>query len=126
MTTPTLVRGANLSVGGQRSSPVTMVMFSLKPSEREWLYTIFGPAWILADAHTRHADPDVVVVRPCSPQTIDGLRRRFPDAVLAAVELEATEPGLSRMPVARMLEAGLDRYATHFRQLGDLWRGAAI
>jgi len=79
-----------------------------------------GSSWLLTDADTRDVHPDVVIIRPCSPQTIAGLRRRFPDAVLAAVEQDETEPGLSRMPVTRMLEAGLDRYAARFEQLRDL------
>ena len=95
-------------------------MFPLERSESEAFQALLGPSWLVTDAYTRDAHPDVVIFRPCSPQTIVGLRRRFPDAVLAAVESEETEPGLSRMPVARMLEAGLDRYAAHFEQLCDL------
>ena len=71
------------------------VMFSVQAADYVTLARALGPGWTVEDA-SRCLDPDLVVVRPCSRQTLAGLRRRF--GQVPVVELDPDDPLLDWRP----------------------------
>ena len=65
------------------------VMFPVRPGDYLAVARALGPGWAVEDA-TRCRDPQVIVVRPCSPQTLVGLRRRF--GAVPVVILDPDDP----------------------------------
>jgi hypothetical protein len=87
------------------------VMFPASAGELAALVRTLGRGWTVQDG--RRVDRAAVVfARPCSIQTIAGLRRRFPDARIVVVE--SPIPGLSHLvgPIQRLLQAGADQFVT--------------
>jgi hypothetical protein len=120
--TPTPTAGAG---GADREPPigpperrVAAVMYPLDRSEAAALQGQLGAAWTIAEG--RHCeDPDLVIVRPSSPQTIAGLRQRFPTARLIAIEPTPADPAATNGPISRALAAGLDRYFLDVKDLSS-------
>jgi hypothetical protein len=84
-------------------------MFPADPAERAALAASLGHDWTALDGRKmNHAA--AVFVRPCSVQTIAGIRRRFPAAHIVIVE--SSVPGRTHLvgPVQRLLQAGADQY----------------
>lgn len=85
------------------------VAYTMSDNEARLLAQHLGAEWDVVDG--RDCDhPDLVLVRPCSPQTVAGLRRRFPDTELVALE-PGWPAGPARGPIGRARAAGLDAYA---------------
>jgi hypothetical protein len=84
-------------------------MFPASESDRALLGAALGDGWDLRDGrHVDHAG--LVVVRPAGPQTLQGLRARFPQARIVVVELPDDRQGGQAGPVRRALGAGANEY----------------
>ena len=88
---------------------VAAVMFPAGATERAALAASLGHDWTALDGR-RIDHAAAVFVRPCSVQTIAGIRRRFPEAHIVIVE--SSVPGRTHLvgPVQRLLQAGADQY----------------
>jgi hypothetical protein len=88
------------------------VMFPQSASARSGLENRLGPDFEVADGR-RVDDPDVVLVTPCSVQTMARLRNDHPRAKIIVVDPDRPDlPTQLTGPVHRLLEAGADAYAT--------------
>jgi hypothetical protein len=97
--------------GAHPGERVAAVMFPADALERTTLAGTLGPGWTALDG--RKVDrAGAVFVRPCSIQTVAGVRRRFPDARIVVVE--SSVPGTTHRvgPIQRLLQAGADQYLT--------------
>jgi len=84
------------------------VMWRAEPAELVVLGRLLG-AVVVDGRDAEH--PDVVALRPASPETLRGLRRRFPAAELVMVDTDwATAALLPPALVERAFAAGADRY----------------
>ncbi len=84
------------------------VMWRAEPAELVVLGRLLGA--VVVDGRDAER-PDVVALRPASPETLRGLRRRFPAAELVMVDTDWATPAL--LPpalVERAFAAGADRY----------------
>lgn len=86
--------------GGPINRPVTRVaavMFPLDRAEAASIQQRLGPSWLVAEGRDCQ-NPDVVIVRACSLQTIAALRHRFPGAGTIAIEPAPVTRGASDRP----------------------------
>jgi hypothetical protein len=72
--------------------------FVTTPTVRERLSALLGADWEVLDIRSAPPTADVVMVGPCSPQGLIGLRRDFPRARVIVVEVagEADAPDACR------------------------------
>jgi hypothetical protein len=95
--------------GPCRPRRVAATMYRLDDDETEALARTLGCGWVIEDGRSSEK-ADLVIVRPCSPQTLAGLSRRFPLAgVVAFVPVGAA--GWALAPVSRSAGVGGGRYA---------------
>lgn len=98
------------SVTGNPTNRVAAVMFPIDPRERMALTAAFGGGWEVHDGRSTERAA-AVLLRPCSSQTVAAVRRRFPDALIVAVEDSPFDDATPvRGPIQRLLEAGADLY----------------
>jgi hypothetical protein len=84
-------------------------MYRATPEERRAIADVMGQGWDVLDG--RVVDRAAVVfIRPCSWQTIAGVRTRFPDARLVVVDSALGGSSYVAGPVRRALAAGADEY----------------
>jgi hypothetical protein len=92
---------------GRRRTIVTAL--PLKPAARRQLSALLDARVI--DVREPCDHPDLVLTPACSPQLIDGLKRRYNGARVVVVELDDWDFGIeSRGPVKRIIRGGADAY----------------
>jgi hypothetical protein len=67
------------------STRLAAVMFPLTAVERATVSAVLGPAWEVRDGR-RAEQADLVLLRPCSHQTLAGVARRFGGARVVLVD----------------------------------------
>jgi len=108
---PTCDAGARAPNADRPPPRRAAVTYPLDEHETRLLHQHLGPEWEIVDAR-RCDDADLVLMRPCSPRAVSGLRRRFPNADLIAIESDwAASFGSGQGPIGRALAAGLDGYS---------------
>ncbi|MCU1454278.1 MAG: hypothetical protein JWN46_2424 [Acidimicrobiales bacterium] len=91
--------------------PLVAVTFPLRPEERAVLLQLLGPGAVVADSRVAE-HPDLVLVTPCSVQTMTKLREQYRDATIVVTDTSLSPAASRTGPVARLLEAGADEYTT--------------
>ena len=88
---------------------VAAVMFRLSGPEGSALAAAMGEGWAVRDAR-QVEDPDAVLLRPCSSQTVGAVRRRYPEARIIVLDTPIGGADRGQGPIQRALEAGADLY----------------
>jgi hypothetical protein len=120
MTTSTITRYPDPIDDPHRK--VAAVMYPLDRCEATALHAQLGAPWTIAEGRYCE-DPDLVIVRPSSPQTIAGLRHRFPTARLIAIEPAPIGRGLDRHSLD---SAVANRTTRPCRHRSARWRRRAV
>jgi len=94
---------------------VAAVMFPLDRAEAASIQQRLGPSWLVAEGRECQ-NPDVVIVRACSLQTIAALRHRFPGAGTIAIE----PAPVARSATDRSRSAGADDLVLEVEPEGSL------
>jgi hypothetical protein len=106
MTTSTLPN----PIARHTATRTVAVMWRATPSDHRKIRYLVGDGSLMEDGR-RAVDPEVVVMRPASPQTLRAIRRRFPRAEVVMLDTDWKTAALLRPAlVDRAFAAGADRY----------------